>query len=427
MYDLSFVTHALSDILSSALQTSPLYGGGPPPFSFAISNQHPSDAPDTSGADCDINLYLFHVAEDRTLRNQFWSQKSISNQPPGPPRQPIAFEPLCLDLFYLLTAHSQTNYQHEQATMSIGMRAFHEYAKIQLATPTWDGSSAVSDVTLTLEAPTWEELSRLWQALELPMRLTAQYKVSVAMLMPETGLLDPGIVASYTLLSPPAPAPDGSTPELFGTSRTVTYTAALGSRTFEQTPASAAPAAGQDFTLRGAFDQATDHVQLVTTAPDGTETEQDITGWLVPLTNPYPSPPPGGIPIRLRPPTAPGACPPPGRYRLALSRPTQPGWRSNKVPLSIAPWVDPTGGPLLTAGGGGTYSFTAAGVPATGAELRLGTVQLARVGGAPSAGEWTLAGATIQFKPPSIPAGTYAVRLRAAEIEADPALWAVIT
>jgi hypothetical protein len=367
------------------------------------------------------------VSEDRTLRNQFWTQKAISNQPPGPPRQPVAFEPLCLELFYLLTARSQSSYQHEQAAMSIGMRAFHEFARIQLATPTWDGKQAVSDITLTLEAPTFDELSRLWQSLELPLRLTAEYKVSVAMLMPEGGLLDPGIVQSYTLLSAPAPASDGSTPELFGTSRTVTYAAPAGSRTFEITPASAAPATGQDFTLRGAFDTDTDHVQLVTTAPDGTETEQDITGWIVPLANPYPTPPSGGIPIRLRPPTTPGACPPPGRYRLALSRPAQPGWRSNKVPLSIAPWVDPTGGPLLTAGGGGAFSLTAAGVPATGAELRLGTVQLRRVGGAPNAGEWTLAGSTVQFKPPPIPAGTYAIRLRAADIEADPALWAVVT
>jgi hypothetical protein len=427
MYDLSFITHALSDLLSGALQTSPLYGGGMPPFSFAISNQHPSDAPDSSGADCDINLYLFHVSEDRTLRNQFWSQKSISNQPPGPARQPVAFEPLCLDLYYLLTAHSQTNYQYEQAAMSIAMRAFHEYAKVELATPTWDGSQPVSDVTLTLEAPTWEELSRLWQALELPMRLTAQYKVSVAMLMPEGGLLNPDIVQDYVLMSGPAPASDGVTAELFGTSRTVAYQAPGGARSYEQTPASTAPAAGQEFTLRGAFNQTTDLVQLITTAPDGTQSEQDITGWVVPLVHPYPTPPQAGFPIRLRPPTAPGACPPPGRYLLALTRPAEPGWRSNTVPLSIAAWIDPAGGPLLTAGGGGTYSFTAVGVPAAGAELRLGTVQLRQVGGAPSAGEWAQAGATISFTPPPIPAGTYAIRLRAADIEADPALWAVVT
>ena len=110
MFDLSIVTDTLRDILSAALAASPLFGGNPPPFSVAVSCQHPSDALDTSGADCDVNLYLFHISEDRDLRNQFWTQKSITGQPAGPTRQPVAFEPLCLDLYFLLTAHSQSSY-----------------------------------------------------------------------------------------------------------------------------------------------------------------------------------------------------------------------------------------------------------------------------------------------------------------------------
>src|SRR5206468_8124716 len=102
MYDLSIVTDTLRDILTAALASSPLFGGTPTPFSVAVSSQHPEAG--TSAADCDLNLYLFHLTENRQLRNQFWSQDSITGQPAGPPRQPIAFAPLCVDLYYLLSS-----------------------------------------------------------------------------------------------------------------------------------------------------------------------------------------------------------------------------------------------------------------------------------------------------------------------------------
>jgi hypothetical protein len=170
-------------------------------------------------------------------------------------------------------------------------------------------------------------------------------------------------------------------------------------------------------------------VYLVTAHPDGSETETDITAaWKQPLTPPYPSIPANGVPFLLRPPqTPPGACPPPGRYGLRVGRPTQPGWRSATVPVGIGPWIDPTGGPLLNPASG-VYTLTTANVPADGVELRLGTVQLTRrPSGTPGPGEWRLSGTTLTFAAPAgTPAGTYAIGLRAADVEADSALWAVV-
>ena len=427
MYDLSIVTDALRDILTGALASTPLFGGVGPPFSVAVSGQHPATV--VSGAECDLNLFLFHVTEDRFQRNAFWTQESITGQPAGPPRQPIAFEPLCLDLFFLLSAQSETSYVQEQQVMSVAVKTLHDHAIVRLATPTPTGVPT-SEITIAMESPSWDELSRLWQALNAPLRMTAQYKATVALLTPETGTTAQPHPTQWTFLAAPTANGDGVHPHLYGTIRRVVFQAPSGQRAYDQTPGATAPAPvaipGQELVLRGVGIADTDEVFLVTVLPDGTETEQDVTAWKVPLVTPYPSPPGDGVPVGLRPPLV--GAPAPGRYLLRLGRPAEPGWRSNGVPVAIAPWLDPTGGPLLTAGGGGIYTCSARNVPGTGAELRLGSVLLARrTSGTPSPGEWRLSGTTLRFAAPGgLPAGQYALRLRARDVEADPTLWAVV-
>ena len=428
MLDVSIVTDALRDLLIDALATSPLFGGAGPTFNVAVTGQHP-DLP-TTGADCDLNVYLFYVTEDKHLRNRFWKQEFITGQPPGPPRQPIAFEPLCLDLFFLVSAQSQSSYVQEQQVMSVAVRALHENAIVRLATPTPTGE-ATSEITLAMEQPTWDELSRLWQALNAPLRMTAQYKASVVLMTPETGTTSQPKPTAWSLTAGPTDGPgDGAHPQLIGTSRRVDFDAPAGPRQYDQTPATIAPAPavapGQEAVVRGSAIQDTDTILLVTTLPDGTETEQDITGWKTALTHPYPSPPTGGVPVRLRAPSTPGSCPPPGRYKVRIARPTEPTLRSNDAPISIAPWIDPTSGPVI-APAAGVFKCKVAGVPTTGAELRLGAVRLARTTSAPGPGEWRVNGATLTVRAPAeLAPGEYAIRLRAADVEADPALWAAV-
>ena len=308
--------------------------------------------------------------------------------------------------------------------MSVCMRAFHETPIVRLATPTpvWPGDPGpqpTSEITLTMERPTWQELSQLWQALDCPMRMTTEYRASVAMLNPEQGLLNPDkVYRYYTLLSAPAGPNDGSTPELYGTIREVNYTPPSGAAVnYDQTPASVAP--GQELTIRGIWVQSADTVELQTlAADDSVASSTTITSWVVPLTNPYPATPDTGVPLQLQMPTS-GTLPGPGRYVVQVSG---AAGTSNRVPLSVAPWIDPTPGPILLPGAGGVYSFQTLGVPTSGAELRLGTVALGQGPLAP--GYWTLSGETIEFMPPAgLPSQTYAIRLRAANVEADPALW----
>jgi hypothetical protein len=404
VYDLSIVTDALRDILTDALATSPLFGGVPAPFSVAISSQHPDS--EVSGADVDLNLFLFHVAENKHVRNQFWTHNAISGQPAGTPRQPVAFEPLCLDLWYVLSALAEGSYQQEQQVMSIALRAFHQQPTVRLATPTPTGVPE-SQVSLTMDTPTPDELSRFWQALGVPLRMTAHYRASVALLMPETGLTEHPHPTTWTLLA--APEDDLSErPLLYGTQRRVVFAGPSGPSQYDQTPATTTAAPGgvdsQRFVLRGTGVLATDDILLV----DAAGTETDVSSWRD-----------GEL---LRPD---GTCPEPGRFRLRIGRGSL---RSNDVPLNIGAYVDPTGGPLITPDGSGIFSFDALNVPAARAELRLGSILLARrTTGVPGAGQWRFSSGTIRFRPPTgTPPGRYAVRLRCADVESDPALWAVV-
>jgi hypothetical protein len=433
MQDLSIVTDTLRNILTAALNTSPVFGGNPPTFSVNVSGQHPQTP--SGGSDCELSLYLFHVGADKFLANSFWSQAAQSGGGTG--SQPVAFEPLSLDLWYMLSAQSQASYVQEQQVLGVAMQALHEHATFKIPTPTpLPNSVTPSEATLVLESPTFDEMSRLWQALSLPLRTTAQYRVSVIFLTPDK-LPDPQppVQVANLAAAPIDAIVDPSLPHLLATRRTVNYTApGPSTRIVQQSPASTAPApngvAGQVVSLDALMLADTDHVLLVSFDAAGVATETDVTAtWKVALSTPYPSPPAHGVPFLLRPPAGAGA-PAPGRYELVARRPSLPGWRSNRVPLNIAPWISPTGGPLLAHNGAGIYTMDVRNVPNTGVTLRMGTVELARVpsGNTPNPGEWQCSGGSlITFAAPDgTPAGRHQIWVRANDVEADPALWAVV-
>jgi Pvc16 N-terminal domain len=430
MQDLTIVTDALLKIINDALTNSPLYGQAGPPFSLNVTGQHP-ETPNGGGHDCELNLYLFHIGTDKYLANQFWTQAS---QRGG--KQPVAFEPLALDLWYMLSAQSKISYTQEQLVLSIAMQALHENAKFTLNTPT-PGPNPVtpSEATLVLEAPTFDEMSRLWQALAIPLRTTAQYRVSVAFLTPTDAppADEPGVTDINLAATPSAPSTDASVPHLLATRRAVSYTTPSSTVIFPQCPAATAPApsgvGGQVVSLDGFGVQDSDHVLLVSFDAAGNPTETDVTAtWKQPITPPYPAPPANGVPFLLRPPE--GTAVAPGRHELLVTRPSLPGFRSNAVPLDIAPWINPAGGPLLNHDGNQIYTMVVRNVPEAGAALRVGSMQLTRIadGAAPGPGQWQCSGGSqISFTAPAgTPPGQHQIGLRAGDVEADPALWAVV-
>ncbi|TDN90903.1 DUF4255 domain-containing protein [Microbacterium sp. BK668] len=416
MRDLSIVTDTLRDLLTTAVNTSPLFGGAPPPFSVTVSGQHPQ----TPGlSDSELNVYLFHVAPDKHLANSFWSQAAQHGTTP-----PVASEPLSLDLWYMVSAQSKTSYVHEQQILGIAMQAMHDNAILEINAPTpLPGAITPSQATVVLEAPSFDELSRLWQAFGLPLRTTAEYRVSVVFLTPDTIPADAPRPEIVNLVAAPGFSPAATPAKLFATRRTLAYTApGPVDETVQLSPATTAPAPGpaaanQEVVLDGAGMLPGDHVVLVS-YPGGVRTETDVTATWVAAGDP---------PFRLTPPAGAGA-PAPGRHEVVLTRPTEPGWQSNAVPLNVAAWIDPAGGPLVTPNAQGRFSLTVGNVPPAGVLLRLGTTALTRIGaGTPQPGQWRLQGATLTFAAPAgTPAGTYLVGLRANDVEADPVKWAVV-
>lgn len=416
MRDLSIVTDALCALLTGAVNTSPIFGGTPPPFAVTVSGQHPQ----TPGlADCELNVYLFHVAPNKYLANSFWSQAAQHASTPA-----VASEPLSLDLWYMVSAQSKTSYVHEQQILGIAMQCLHDNAVIDLNTPTPLPSAITpSRVTVVLEAPNFDELSRLWQAFGLPLRTTAEYRVSVAFLTPDVLPVDMPDVTVMNLVSSPDMTSGLVPAQLFSTRRELSYTAPGPiAESVQLSPATTAPAPGaaaaaQVVVLDGAGVQPGDHVVIVS-YPGGVRTESDVTAtWVAP----------GDPPFRLTPPTGAGA-PAAGRHEVVLTRPTEPGWQSNPVPLNVAAWIDPAGGPTITPNGLAIFSITVGNVPADRVVLRLGTTALTRLtAGTPQPGQWRLSGTTLTFAAPTgTTPGTYLVGLRADDVEADPTKWAVV-
>ena len=73
--------------------------------------------------------------------------------------------------------------------MTRAMKCLHENALTRDVVLAADGRPK-AEFTVTMETQSLDEMSRLWQAASVPMRLSAVYRVSVAFLEPEEdGLL----------------------------------------------------------------------------------------------------------------------------------------------------------------------------------------------------------------------------------------------
>ena len=91
----------------------------------------------------------------------------------------VRYLPFALDLFYLLSAYSETSYAQEQEAISIALRIFHDNPVVHDASspPSWA-------LNLTMEHRSYDELSRLWQATTVPLRLSVVYRAAVVFIPP---------------------------------------------------------------------------------------------------------------------------------------------------------------------------------------------------------------------------------------------------
>ena len=406
--DLSSISQALHDMLQDAVAHSSL-----PHFNVNLSLASPETARKSGG--CQLSLYLLHVGRDVTWRN---------TPVQGPRPQPNSAQPLSLNLFYLLTAWADADFSSEQQAMSIALQCFH-------SRPIYKHSNPDEEFTISIEADTIDEMSRLWQAFAAPIRLSALIKVGVVFIAPLTppAALQPPPVAAALAVAPTLTGADG--PQLVAVSAGLNFLpqpppptpdqVTVASRAVALAGGATALVAGSGLNMPAATD-------VFLSAPaSGTEwrvTAQWRQGQLLASEFALALPAAYMDPSSHSPPP-PAATPSPGVYLLTVGNQAT-GQRSNAVPLVIAARVDNVANPpLLGADGAGVYHVAGAGFVPGATTIALDTLVLvAAAASPPSAGQYFVdpAGGAFSFMLPSPkpPAGRYPLRIRVNSVETPP-------
>ncbi|MDT7543570.1 MAG: hypothetical protein QOE33_3474 [Acidobacteriota bacterium] len=426
MLDLSIVTDRLIELLEQWRDSSPLWTALHPKFDIEVSGSAPDIV--RAGGGTQLSIYLFHVSQSKFLKNS-----PVTGAGAGVPA--IPFQPLSLELYYLLTAFANKNFHHEQQAMSIALSCFHENPIVR-KNVTIGNQTVPEEFTLTMETETADELGRLWQSLTVPARLSAVFKVSVVFMPPQAPLHPPAPKPKQIGLSvDPITLPYAGKGQIVGTLRRVNYRSPdlvvqpqPDVRGFDQSPATVA--AGQSFLLllTGRNQPTTKRVYLL--MPDDSEVE--ITSWIDATSDVTTLPHEEASRITLKLPNTVGAppanTPTPGVYRLRVGSDTAQGddetYRSNATPFSIAARITgPAGTPLLP---GPPYTVSGVGFVAGKTEVLLDTISLTEGGAVLNAGEFSVGagGASINLLTPgNFGAGLYTVRVRVNNVESDPTWW----
>lgn len=202
--NLYHVTETLRVLLRDNLAR--LLGAGE---SYSVTTQPPETL---SGQSFTVNLFLYHVAEDPTYKNQ-----PIPGAGPGG----VSRTPMALMLYYIVTAHHEVNEQFvaetEQQLMGAALKTFHDYPIITsetsvVGTPVMPETMAEGGqnwLEVTLRPVTPEEALHFWASEQSQTaRLSAYYEVRAVFLTPEEPTAYPGTVLSVgsyvTLMNAPA-------------------------------------------------------------------------------------------------------------------------------------------------------------------------------------------------------------------------------
>ncbi len=418
-FDLSSVTDSLLGLVKSQWTTAPIWteiGASGPTFTPTFTGLAPDAVREQPGPL--LSMYLYHVETDNATEALWW-QPQILGAPGG---EPIRFLPLALDLFYLLFAYSETSYTEEQEAMSVALRIYHANPIVRSG----PGVAVPWELTLTTEHRSYDELSRLWQATTVPLRMSLVYRAAVVLIDPDTMPAAAKETTSFSVeaVGPvPLPLPSPGTadyPVLFGTFRDGSYEGPTSLAVpFSQSPATVA--AGQTVWLMGSYLGVSGVSDSVYLLPPAGGAEVDVTAWAVAADSSA-----AKFVLALPPAGAPG----PGVYQFragsgALGSPGTT--RTGSIPVSVAAYVDPAGGPVLA--GSAPFTVTGAGFVPGATDVLVGTVALTEAAAPPAPGEVSIdpSGTSFSFSPPAGPAGMVVpVRVRVNGIESDPALWVTL-
>jgi hypothetical protein len=136
-------------------------------------------APDESGSNRRINLFLYKIQENPFLKNMDWQVK------PGDPAKLVP-PPLSLNLFYLMTPYApndtQTGNSADHEILGEAMRVFYENPigpRDYLVPGLQD---TVEQIKIKQNMLDLEEMSKVWSTFTRPFRLSVLYEISVVQL-----------------------------------------------------------------------------------------------------------------------------------------------------------------------------------------------------------------------------------------------------
>ena len=119
-----------------------------------------------------INLYLYQVLENPHSKNQPWVTRDDGK---------AEYPPLALNLYYLLTPYaSDTPSAH--TVLSHAMQTFYDHSILADADLVEPLRLSVDHLSLTLVPLKLEDLTRIWNALQTPYRLSVAYEARIALI-----------------------------------------------------------------------------------------------------------------------------------------------------------------------------------------------------------------------------------------------------
>lgn len=131
----------------------------------AIVFLNPTDtAKDSSNR---VSLWIYLIAENEFVKNAPTPRISETSE---------QFPPLGLDLYYLLTPFG-TSADADLLILGRAVQALHDSGRITLVNT---AAQVAEDLNITLYRRTLDELSRVWEALQEPYRLSVCYQVRIS-------------------------------------------------------------------------------------------------------------------------------------------------------------------------------------------------------------------------------------------------------
>jgi hypothetical protein len=134
-----------------------------------VTLDSPADLKDTNGSFQKINLYLYQVLEHAFAKNQ--PRVALDDRSLQSP-------PLTLSLYYLLTPYASDALSAHKV-LGHAMRIFYDNAIITDAALTDSLRLATDRLSIVLLSTKLEDLTRIWNALQTPYRLSVCYEVRV--------------------------------------------------------------------------------------------------------------------------------------------------------------------------------------------------------------------------------------------------------